>query len=137
MAPTVTHPAEDSAVLRQLTVSILPQTEEAESANALQKEELERKWEQDNTKKDRMKKIHPLVKNMILVASAMDEDVVPTELVPSCHAYNCEIAVLANQELSQQSGALVIHEVTGHIRPWSSKRANIWSSPLFRWRISK
>ena len=73
----------------------------------------EKKQDQDNAKKDRMKKLHPLVKNMIMVTSAMDGDFIPTELVPSCQFfYNCKNAGLIDQELLQQFRALGLHEAT-------------------------
>ena len=89
-----------NSVLRQLSMGIFLSTEETLTAIALRKEELERLRERDENKKDRLKKFHPSVKNMILNAFAsysMDEEevVASMELVDSCKAFfNCENASL-------------------------------------------
>ena len=78
---TVANPADNDAVLRQLTVSISSQTKEAGTANSLCREELDRQSVRDELKKDKLKKLHKSVKNMLMIASASDCDSTPDDLV--------------------------------------------------------
>jgi hypothetical protein len=71
-------------VLQQLTTSITHQTEEVSTTNQLRKNEIERKREDDDEKKDRTKKIHKSIICMLenaAVASTLEVDL---ELVEGC-----------------------------------------------------
>ena len=106
--PTLNEPAPESsqsnaAVLAQLTRSISRQTEEAETANLLRREELQRLKENDGIKKDKTKKIHSSILNMIKMASSTDGDRAAIDLVESCRAFmNSENTGMADQELNLQ-----------------------------------
>ena len=106
--PTLNEPAPESnqanaAVLVQLTRSISRQTEEAETANLLRREKLQRMKEKDESKKDKTKKIHSSILNKMRMASSTDGDRAAGELVESCKAFmNSETTGLEDQELNLQ-----------------------------------
>jgi hypothetical protein len=60
----------NDAILQQLTISISRQTEEAATHNELFARQLEHNMEKEDKKKDRLKKFHSSVKQLILFASA-------------------------------------------------------------------
>jgi len=107
------------AVLRQLSNSMTMQNETNRESNELRKLEFNRLREKDEIKKDRLKKLHKSVTNMIIMASASYVSVgdemelrVPTEPVESCKDfYACESTGLAEQELYEQFKALNIPDV--------------------------
>ena len=87
-------------VLNQLKASISLQTEAAEVSNNLRREELDRKIEAEDFKRDRTKRLHPSCKKMILMASSIDGDFAAESLVSSCNEFfNKENEALADQEL--------------------------------------
>eukprot|EP00957_Ditylum_brightwellii_P139664 10644307-Ditylum_brightwellii.AAC.1 len=63
---------DNASVLTQLTAVMSRQSEYAERANALRKEELERKKEKEDKKKDKMGDLHKTTLNMLVMASATD-----------------------------------------------------------------
>ena len=96
---TLTSKSNDE-ILNQLQVSISMQTEAAEISNNLRREELDRKIEAEEFKRDRTKRLHPSCKNMILMASSFDGDLPAENLVAACNAFfNKENEALADQEL--------------------------------------
>ena len=78
VAPLFNQTANE-AVLQQLVHSISRQSDEAAAANDLMTRQLEFNLEKDDKKKDRIKKLHQAVKQLILFASADDADSVPDE----------------------------------------------------------
>jgi hypothetical protein len=93
----------NEAVLQQLVHSISRQSDEAAAANELMTRQLEFNLEKDDKKKDRIKKLHQAVKQLILFASAEDADSVPDEPLESCKRFlNAETDGIADQELNMQ-----------------------------------
>ena len=99
---------ENNAIIAQLTASIANQAEETSEANKLRKEELQLRKDKEDTKKDRLKKLHHSVKNMLMNASAHfspeeEEFVTIPNLPDSCIVFfNSENVGTADQELSEQ-----------------------------------
>ena len=109
---------DNGAVLSQLAAGISLQAEETAAANTLRKKEFQRLKERDENKKDRLKKIHHSVKNMLMNASAnysQDEEeyVVGDSLPASCLAFfNSESVGTADQELAEQFREMGIPEAS-------------------------
>eukprot|EP00957_Ditylum_brightwellii_P162053 12337962-Ditylum_brightwellii.AAC.1 len=84
-------------------VAMSRQSEYAERTNKMRKEELTRKKEKEDKKKDRMGDLHKTTLNMLVMASATDCDGTPSNTAESCRLFfNCKNATLADQELHQQ-----------------------------------
>ena len=93
----------NDAILQQLANSISRQSDEAAVANELMTRQLEFNIEKDDKKKDRIKKLHQSVKQLLLFASADDADSVPDEPLESCKRFiNAKTDGIANQELNIQ-----------------------------------
>jgi hypothetical protein len=99
-------------VLRQLTASIVHQTEEAAMSNQLSKNKIERKREHDDEKKDRSKKIHKSIIGMLentAAASALEVDL---ELMEGCQKIlNANTKGSAEQDLSNQFDKLNLTDI--------------------------
>ena len=99
---------DNDAIITQLTASIFNQAEETAEANKLRKEELQLRKDKEDTKKDRLKKLHHSVKNMLVNASAHycleEEEFLTNSILPdSCTAFfNSENVGTADQELTEQ-----------------------------------
>lgn len=79
------------------------QSEYAERANKMRKEELTRKKEKEDKKRDRMCDLHKTTLNMLVMASVTDYVDTPSDTAESCRLFfNCKNAALADQELHQQ-----------------------------------
>ena len=103
----------NDAILRQLTVSITRQMEEAATHNELIARQLEHNLEKEDKKKDRLKKFHSSIKQLILFASADDAENVPDEIRESCkRVFNAETITNAEQELTLQFGNLGMQDAT-------------------------
>lgn len=93
----------NEAILQQLTVSLTRQSEIGETHNELFARQLEHNLEKEDKKKDRIKKFHTSIKQLILFASATDAEVVPDDILESCkRVFNAETVVNAEQELNLQ-----------------------------------
>jgi hypothetical protein len=104
---TVTPMIGNDTILQQLAVSITRQSEEAATHNELFARQLEHSLEKEDKKKDRLKKFHPSIKQLILFASADDAESTPEEILDSCkRVFNAETLTNAEQELSLQFGNL-------------------------------
>lgn len=111
---TATNGNENSDVLKQLTASIARQTEEAATSNQLRKEEIERKREHEDEKKDRTKRfLHPSITRMLQHASATSRLEIDTELTQPCKKFlNASTQGHAQQELSHQFDTLNLTDVS-------------------------
>ncbi len=99
------------AILEQLANSISRQPDEAAAANELMTCQLEFNIERDDKKKDRIKKLHHSIKQLILFASAEDAESVPDEPLESCKRFmNAESDGNADQELNIQFKSLHLHD---------------------------
>ena len=97
--PTTTN----DSILHQLAVSITRQSEIGETHNELFARQLEHSLEKEDKKKDRLKKFHPSIKQLILFASAEEADTVPDDILDSCkRVFNAENQINAEQELTLQ-----------------------------------
>ncbi len=105
---------DNAEVLRQLTGSIACQTEESATSNQLQKEEIIRKKEIDDDKKDRTKKyIHASIIKMLKNASATNKTDLDPDLTDECKKFlNATSQGHAEQELSHQFETLKMTDVT-------------------------
>ena len=107
-------PTEPNAdVLKQLAASIARQTEESATSNQLRKDEINRKKEHDDDKKDRTKKfIHPSIIRMLKNASATSKMDLDPELPESCKKFlNSSNQGHAEQELCHQFESLNLSDV--------------------------
>jgi len=103
MTSVSSAPGENTAVLKQLAESISLQTEETARTNRLAREDIERAREREDNKKDKLKKLHPSILNMLQMAASTDGDRSAKELPSTCISFfNKETAALADQELSLQ-----------------------------------
>eukprot|EP00957_Ditylum_brightwellii_P070092 5323738-Ditylum_brightwellii.AAC.1 len=75
---------DNTSVLTQLTAAMPRQSEYAERANEMRKEELTRKKEKEDKKKDRLCDLHKTTLNMLVMASATDCDDTPSDTAESC-----------------------------------------------------
>ena len=93
----------NDAILQQLAVGITRQSENQETHNQLLAKQLEHSLEKEDKKKDRLKKFHSSIKQMILFASAEDADDLPDDVHESCRRFfNAETVINAEQELTLQ-----------------------------------
>jgi len=112
-----TNPNND-AVMTQLSSSISHQAEKTAEANNLRREELQLRKDREEHKKDKLKKLHPSVKNMLINAAAtycQEENEYRThaELPSSCMAFfNSENVGTADQELAEQFEAMGMPEAS-------------------------
>jgi hypothetical protein len=97
----------------QLSASIARQSEEAATSNQLRKDEIERKREHDDEKKDRIRKyLHPSIVKMLTHASATSRLEIDTELTSACKKFlNASTQGHAEQELSHQFETLNLLDV--------------------------
>ena len=101
----------NDAILLQLANSISRQTEEAEIHNELITRQMDYAMERDDKKKDRLKKLHPSVKQLLIFASAEDAETVPDDALDSCKRFmNAETEGVADQELNIQFKSLNLHD---------------------------
>lgn len=100
-------------VLKQLTASIAGQTEEAATSNQLRKDEIKRKREHDNEKKDRTKKyLHPSIIRMLENGSATSKLEIDVQLTQACRKFlNASSQGHAEQELHHQFNTLNLTDV--------------------------
>jgi hypothetical protein len=90
-------------VLNLLEASIARQAGAMEQMNTHAENTLTFHKEKETQKKDRFAKLHPSTKQMILFASASDEENVPEELEDTCERFmNATTHGVAEQELSMQ-----------------------------------
>lgn len=116
VTPTPTLTNANDAILQQLAVSITRQSEIGETHNELFARQLEHNMEKEDKKKDRLKKFHPSIKQLILFASADDADMVPEEILDSCkRVINADNVINAEQELNLQFGNLGMQDA--HFAP--------------------
>eukprot|EP00957_Ditylum_brightwellii_P190265 14482835-Ditylum_brightwellii.AAC.1 len=88
------------SVLRQLSDSISGQNKHATTTNKLMEDNMSCIKENDDKKKDRLKKLHPSILKMIKMVSSTDGDKAADTMVQTCKDFmNCESAGLANQTL--------------------------------------
>ena len=114
VTPTPTNA--NDIILQQLAVSITRQSEIGETHNELFARQLEHNMEKEDKKKDRLKKFHPSIKQLILFASADDADIVPDEILDSCkRVINADTVINAEQELNLQFGNLGMQDA--HFAP--------------------
>ena len=93
--------ARDSAdIMRQLTVGISRQNEVITHSNVLAREEIERKIDKEEEKKNKFSKLHASFKNMLLMVFSTDGDRAASSLTPSCKSFfEHETAGVADQHL--------------------------------------
>ena len=93
--------ARDSAdIMRQLTVGISCQNEVITHSNVLAREEIERKIDKEEEKKNKFSKLHASFKNMLLMAFSTDGDRAASTLTPSCkYFFEQETVGVADQYL--------------------------------------
>ncbi len=123
-APPIFHPnaghpvppltiANNDAILHLLANSISRQNDEAAATNDLMTRQLEHNIEKEDKKKDRIKKLHQSIKQLILFASADDAESVPDEPTESCKRFmNSESEGNADQELNIQFKNLHLHDAS-------------------------
>lgn len=108
-----TLPQGNDAILQQLAVSITRQSEEAATHNELFARQLEHSLEKEDKKKDRLKKFHSSIKQLILFASADDSESTPEDILESCkRVFNAETIVNAEQELALQFGNMGMQDAS-------------------------
>ena len=113
--PTSTTTTSD-IILQQLAVGITRQSEETATQNKLIARQLEHSLEKEDKKKDRLKKFHPSIKQLILFASAEDREAVPDEILDSCkRVFNADNVINAEQELTLQFGNMGMQDA--HFAP--------------------
>ena len=113
--PTTPTTASD-IILQQLAVGITRQSEETATQNELIARQLEHSLEKEDKKKDRLKKFHPSIKQLILFASAEDAEAVPHEILDSCkRVFNADNVTNAEQELTLQFGNMGMQDA--HFAP--------------------
>lgn len=101
----------NDVILLHLANSITRQSEEAATHNDLMNRQLHYTMERDDKKKDRIKKLHPSVKHLLLFASAEDADNVPDDILDSCKRFiNAESEGNADLELNMQFKNLNLHD---------------------------
>ena len=93
--------ARDSAdIMRQLAAGISRQNEVITRSNELTREEIERKIEKDEEKKNKFGKLHASFKKMLMMAFSTDGDRAASSLTPSCTSFfEQETAGVADQHL--------------------------------------
>lgn len=110
--PIANNLTNNADILQQLTASIARQTEEAATSNQLRKDEIERKRELDDEKKDRTKKIHKSIIRMLENASATSAMEIDLDMAESCMKFiNSDSKGTAAQELSHQFEELNLTDV--------------------------
>ncbi len=109
----IARSAENTDVLKQLAASIARQTEESATSNELRKDEINRRKEHDEEKKDRTKKyLHSSVIKMLKNAAATSKMDLDPELPEACKLFlNASTHGHAEQELSHQFESLNLHDV--------------------------
>jgi hypothetical protein len=75
---------DNASVINQLTNAISIQNKEAMESNNLCRKEIERQIEREEKKKDRTKKIHPVIINMLQRAAATHKNDEKEEIAPIC-----------------------------------------------------
>ena len=112
-AGAATAATDNADILKQLTTSIARQTEEAATSNQLRKDEIERKREHDDVKKDRTKKyLHASVMRMIQNGSATSRLEIDIQLTQACLKFlNATSQGHAEQELHHQFSTLNLTDV--------------------------
>ena len=86
--------------MQQLTAGISRQNEVISESNVLAREELGRKQEKDEEKKNGFSKLHSYFQNMLLMASSTDGYRAATTVSPYCLSFfKQEKAGLADQQL--------------------------------------
>ena len=92
----------NDAILIQSANGISRQNEESQAMNDILTHQLDHTMEKD-TKKDRLKKLHPSVLKLLLFASADGSNTVPPEVSDACERFiNSETEGLAVLELNSQ-----------------------------------
>lgn len=79
--------ADNTAVLNQLQKSMSLQTEAAVVSNELRREELDRKIESEEYKRDKSKRLHPITQNMIKYAASTDGDTPAQDFPQTCRDF--------------------------------------------------
>ena len=74
---------DNASVISQLTNAISPQNKEAIESNNLRCKEIEKQIEREEKKKDRAKKLHPAIMNMLKRASATYHNDENDEIAPT------------------------------------------------------
>ncbi len=116
-AATVTRPREavmlDGAmVISQLTNALTIQNEYLGNANVINRKNQVIAEQQEEQKKDRLKKLHLSIRTMLKMAAAMDSHNKDNEIAPSClHFINSKNAGMAQFELFHQFKALKIEDL--------------------------
>jgi len=99
-------------VFNFLGTSIARQAEALEAITTTNENTLNFQRDKENKKKDRFNKFHPNVKQMILWASAVDNEDVPTVPEDTCERFMNAISQgIAEQELSMQFKSMDLGEV--------------------------
>ena len=80
--------------------------------NKLLTRQINHNIERDDKKKDRLKKLHPSVSNLLLFASAEDANTVPPDVTNACRRFNnSKSEGLADLELNTQFQERNLHDV--------------------------
>ena len=96
-------PAVDQALLGMLNATVNRQVDGQEQHNIILEKQLRVMEEREISTKNRVKNLHESTLKMILFASAMDNESVPTEPIDSCRRIiNSKTVALAEQELNLQ-----------------------------------
>jgi hypothetical protein len=82
--PTPPAAIDQAGVLNLLNATIAHQVNEQEVQNTILTKQLEHMVEKDGSSKNRVKNLYESTTNMLLFASAMNKDTVPTSLTNSC-----------------------------------------------------
>ena len=90
-------------ILQNIAVSIANQNKEIVLSRELTEKEFAAKIEKEKSKKNKVKDLHPAILNMILNASASNNEFKPDNLTDSCKAFfNCKSAGHAVNKLKLQ-----------------------------------
>jgi hypothetical protein len=97
-------PAVDQVrILGLLNATIACQVGKQEAKNNILTKQLDHMIEKDGSSKNRVENLHKSTIKMLLIASAMNNKMVPTDLTESCkHFINSKMTALAEQELNLQ-----------------------------------
>ena len=96
-------PAVDQALLGMFNATMNRQVDGQEQHNVILEKQLKVMEEREVSTKNRVKNLHESTIKMILFASAMDNETVPTDLTESCKRFiNSKTVALAEQELNLQ-----------------------------------
>ena len=127
-----TAPGIDQALLGMFNATLTRQVDGQDQHNIILEKQLKVMEESEVSTKNRVKNLHDSTLKMMLFASALDADTVPTDLVDSCKRFiNSKTVALAEQELNLQFETRGMPEVSFPSGFTSNAYLGVftWSSP--------